>query len=62
MESGELSEVRFQYFGTFQINKGRDKNILLKLDKQYEDKVISEKEYLRIKPMLEKFLSNEEKI
>ena len=62
MESGELSEVRFKYFGTFQVYKGRAKNLLLKLDKQYEDKIISEKEYLRIKTKKKKFLSNEEKI
>ena len=62
MESGELSEVRFKYFGTFQVYKGRAKNLLSKLDSQFQNKIIPEKEYLRIKPMLEKFLSNEEKI
>lgn len=62
MESGELSEVRFKYFGTFQVYKGRAKNLLIKLEKQFEENKISEKEYLRIKPMLENFLSNEEKI
>lgn len=59
MESGELSEVRFKYFGTFQVYPGRAKNMLVKLKERVNS--ISTQEYLRIENILNNFLNKNEK-
>lgn len=58
MESGELSEVRFKYFGTFQVYPGRAKNMLIKLKERVNS--ISTQEYLRIETILNNFLNKNE--
>ena len=59
MESGELSEVRFKYFGTFQVYPGRAKNMLVKLKERVNS--ISTQEYLRIENIINNFLNKNEK-
>lgn len=59
MQNGELSEVRFKYFGTFQVYPGRVKNMLIKLKERFRFNKIDKKEYFRIKDMLDKFINNE---
>lgn len=58
MENGELAEVRFKYFGTFQVYPGRAKNMLNNLKEKIN--TITEKEYLRIENILTKFLLKNE--
>ena len=59
MENGELSEIRFKYFGTFQVYTGRAKNLLISLKERFISNVVSKEEFFRIKTMLEKFINNE---
>lgn len=59
MENGKLSEVRFKYFGTFQVYPGRAKNMLVKLKERVNS--ISTQEYLRIENILNNFLNKNEK-
>jgi hypothetical protein len=58
MESGRLPEVRLKYFGTFQVYKGRAKNMLINLEKRYVEGKVKEREYLRLKEMITKYLNN----
>lgn len=61
MENGELSEVRFKYFGTFQVYPGRAINLLNNLKERFRFNKVSKDEFFRIKTMLEKFINNERK-
>ena len=61
MENGELSEVRFKYFGTFQVYPGRAVNLLNNLKERFRFNKVGKEEFFRIKTMLEKFI-NESKI
>ena len=57
MENGELSEVRFKYFGTFQVYRGRAENMLYNLDKRLEEKRISLDYYNKYKTMITNYLN-----
>ena len=57
MENGELSEVRFKYFGTFQVYPGRAVNLLNNLKERFRFNKVSKDEFFRIKNMLEKFIN-----
>ena len=57
MENGELSEVRFKYFGTFQVYPGRAINLLNNLKERFRFNKVSKDEFFRIKNMLEKFIN-----
>jgi hypothetical protein len=57
MESGELSEVRFKYFGSFQVYPGRAKNMLENIKERFKFNKINKEEFFRIKTMLEKFIN-----
>ena len=57
MENGELSEVRFKYFGTFQVYPGRAINLLNNLKERFRCNKVSKDEFFRIKNMLEKFIN-----
>ena len=57
MENGELSEVRFKYFGTFQVYPGRAKNLLVNLKERFRFNKVGKEEFFRIKTMLEKFIN-----
>ena len=59
MENGELSEVRFKYFGTFQVYPGRAVNLLNNLKERFRFNKVGKEEFFRIKTMLEKFINNE---
>ena len=61
MENGELSEVRFKYFGTFQVYHGRAVNLLNNLKERFRFNKVSKEEFFRLKAMLEKFINNERK-
>lgn len=56
MESGDLPEVRFKYFGTFKVYEGRAKNMLFNLKQRFQFKKIDSKQYFKLKEMLEKYL------
>ena len=56
IESGELPEVRFKYFGTFQVYKGRAENMLYNLKQRFKFHKIDPKQYFSLKEMLEKYL------
>lgn len=56
MESGELPEIRFKYFGTFQVYKGRAENMLHNLKQRFKFHKIDPKQYFHLKDMLEKYL------
>lgn len=60
MEKGTTEEIRFKYFGTFQVYPGRAKNLLSKLKDRFRFNKINKDDYFRIKEMLEKFINNEE--
>lgn len=60
MESGELPTIKFMYFGKFQVNLGRAKNMLYNLSKKFENGQIEEDQYLKYKTMIEKFLQRHE--
>ena len=60
MENGELVTIRFKYFGTFRVYKGRAENLLRRLKIQFDFQKIEPSEYFRIKIMLEKFLELKE--
>ena len=57
MESGELPEIRFKYFGTFQVYQGRAKNMLENLKERFRFNKVAKEEYFRIKNILENFLN-----
>lgn len=57
MQNGELSEVRFKYFGTFQVYPGRAVNLLNNLKERFRFNKVSKDEFFRIKNMLEKFIN-----
>ena len=59
-ESGTLEEVRIKYFGNFLVHKGKAKAELEKLTKRFKAKTIVDKEYFRIKEMIETYLNKEE--
>lgn len=56
MESGELPEVRFTYFGTFQVYPGRAKYMLYALDKKLEAGNITPLQHERYIAMITKYL------
>ena len=56
MESGELYEVRFKYFGTFQVYQGRAEHMLQNLKERFRFHKIDPKHYYSLKTMLENFL------
>ena len=56
IESGELPEIRFKYFGTFQVYKGRAENMLYNLKQRFKFRKIEPKQYFSLKEMLEKYL------
>ena len=56
MESGELPEVRFKYFGTFQVYKGRAEMMLYNLKQRFKFHKIEPKQYFKLKEMLENHL------
>ena len=56
IESGELPEIRFKYFGTFQVYKGRAENMLFNLKERFKLHKIDRHQYFRLKEMLEKYL------
>lgn len=58
MESGELSEVRFKYIGTFKVYPKRAEKMLIKLKENFES--VDDVEYLRIEKMLIKFVNKYE--
>lgn len=59
MEKGTTEEIRFKYFGTFQVYPGRAKNLLVKLKERFRFNKIDKSDYFRIKEMLEKFINGE---
>lgn len=61
MESGELSAVRFKYFGKFQVFPGRAKAMLHNLERRNKLNKVDKKQYIKLKEMLTKFLQNENK-
>ena len=61
MENGELLTVRFKYFGTFTVYKGRAEALLKKLEKRFKEHGIEPDEYFRIKKMIETYLQKLEK-
>ena len=56
VESGELPEVRFKYFGTFQVYQGRAEMMLYNLKQRFKFHKIDPKQYFRLKEMLDKYL------
>lgn len=61
IEKGTLEEVRIKYFGNFLIYPKKVEAEEKKLEKKFEDKTISEKEYLRIKTMIKNFYESNSK-
>ena len=59
MESGDLTEVRFKYFGTFQVYPGRAINMLHNLNDRHKYNKIDPKQYFRLKQMLEAFINKQ---
>lgn len=59
MESGELTEVRFKYFGTFQVYPGRAVHMLHNLNDRHKYNKIDPKQYEKLKTMLEKFIAKQ---
>jgi len=59
MENGELSEVRFKYFGTFQVYCGRAEIMLSNLKERFKINKIKREEFFRIKDMLDNFLKKQ---
>lgn len=59
MEDGSLSPMRLQYFGNFEVKKGRAEFSLKTMEKRYLAGSMSSKDYNRYKSMIEKYLENE---
>lgn len=59
MESGRLPKVRLKYFGTFQVYPGRAKNMLRIINERFANNKIEDKQYYRLKEMLENYIGNE---
>lgn len=59
-ESGTLEEVRIKYFGKFLVHKGKAKAELERVTKRFKDKTMPDKQYFKIKAMIEKFLNESE--
>lgn len=64
MESGELPEVRFKYFGTFKVYRGRAENMLYNLKQRFKFHKIEPKQFFKLKEMLDNYLKkiNDEQI
>jgi len=60
MENGNLSEVRFKYFGTFQVYEGRVKHLLHNLNIRYSLNKIGKEDYLKRKAVLENYLNKKQ--
>ena len=56
MIDGELEEMRIKYFGNFIVYPKKAESSLAKLEVKYKEGVIVEKDYIRIKTMINKFL------
>ena len=56
IESGELPEIRFKYFGSFQVYKGRAENMLYNLKVKFDNQKITEDYYMKYKVMIENYL------
>ena len=59
MEEGSLDEIRIKYFGNFLVHTRKAQAELANIKKRFDAKTIMDKEYFRIKAMIEKFLNNE---
>jgi nucleoid DNA-binding protein len=53
MASGILKNIRIKYFGVFRVSERRVKFSKINLEKNYENKVISEKHYNKRKKVLD---------
>ena len=62
MEYGELSEVRFKYFGTFQVYPNRAVHLLANLKERFRFNKIKKDEFFRIKDMLDKLIKRNDKV
>lgn len=62
MESGELNEIRFKYFGTFKVYIGRAKQMLTFTKRRFEKGLLTLKEYQHFTEMINKFLKRENEI
>jgi hypothetical protein len=60
MESGELPEIRFKYFGSFQVYRGRAELMLYNLKQRFKSNNIDHKQYFKLKEMIEKYLKRTE--
>lgn len=61
MEDGELRNFRMHYLGMFRVYRKRVEVERKMLDSRYERGLISERDYLRISRMLDKYLEDENK-
>ena len=52
---GTLKNIRFQYFGVFEVMPSRVKYSLQKLEENYKEKKISEERYNKRKEILERY-------
>lgn len=59
IENGELPEVRFKYFGTFQVYHGRAVNMLENLKERFRYNKINRDMFYKTKDMLEKFIKKD---
>jgi len=62
MENGEFSEVRFKYFGTFQVYPNRAVHLLANLKERFRFNKIKKDEFFRIKDMLDKLIKRNDKV
>ena len=59
ISSAKLEEIRFKYFGTFKVYKGRAKNMLFHLNNRLKFNKISKEKYNYYTNMIKKYLENE---
>jgi len=57
MQNGELSSVRFKYFGIFKVHYGRARRLFFQLGVSLDKGLITFKDCIRFKKMIGKFLS-----
>lgn len=57
MVEGNLEEMRIKYFGNFIVYPKKVESTLARLEVRFKEGVVTEKEYTRIKVMINKYLN-----
>ena len=61
MSEGLMEEMRIKYFGNFTLYPKRVQSELSNLERRYKSGTVAEKDYIRIKTMINKYLDEQKR-